>query len=89
MGCRHCKFLPHLLSSIHSLQAVITNFAVDLLQPAAAESSLASDVLFQELGRQISEHPDLVKKAKGIFLYIITKGGKEASQWSKYSAIPG
>ncbi|XP_033634641.1 peroxisomal multifunctional enzyme type 2-like [Asterias rubens] len=53
-----------------------------VVEPAAAESSLASDVLFQELGRQISEHPDLVKKAKGIFLYIITKDGKEASQWT-------
>ncbi|XP_022106324.1 peroxisomal multifunctional enzyme type 2-like isoform X2 [Acanthaster planci] len=71
-------------------------------QPAAAEvsrlrtgsessvtSGLQSDLLFQEMGRQLSIQTDMVKKVKGVFLYNISKGGKPASQWTVDLKTPG
>lgn len=47
-----------------------------------SNTGLKSDFLFGELKRRIGDHPDLVKKVKGIFLWKVTKGGKAAAQWT-------
>ena len=45
-------------------------------------TGLKSDFLFNELKRRIGNHPDLVKKVKGVFLWKVTKGGKVVAQWT-------
>lgn len=46
------------------------------------KSGLKSEVLFNEIRKRVSDHPDLVKKIKGIFEWNVTKGGKTAGQWT-------
>lgn len=47
-----------------------------------SKSDLKSEALFNEIGKRISDHPELVKKVKGIFEWNITKGGKTTGQWT-------
>ena len=54
---------------------------VNALVTRPSKSGLKSEVLFTEIGKRISDHPDLVKKVKGIFEWNVTKGGKTAGQW--------
>ena len=46
------------------------------------KSGLKSEVLFNEIRKRVSDHPDLVKKIKGIFEWNVTKGGNTAGQWT-------
>ncbi|XP_038078298.1 peroxisomal multifunctional enzyme type 2-like [Patiria miniata] len=76
---------------------VISGAYVDMInlapQPAATEPSsaggLQSDLLFQEMSRQLPNNPDVAKKAKGVFLYNLSKGGKQAGQWTVDMKTPG
>ena len=45
------------------------------------KSGLKSEALFTEIGKRVADHPDLVKKIKGIFEWNVTKGGKTTGQW--------
>ena len=46
------------------------------------KSGLKSEVLFTEISKRVADHPDLVKKVKGIFEWNVTKGGETAGQWT-------
>ena len=46
------------------------------------KSGLKSEILFNEIRKRVYDHPDLVKKIKGIFEWNVTKGGKTAGQWT-------
>ena len=57
------------------------------LQETSSVGDLESDIIFPELGRRLSESPELASKARGsVFLWVITKGGKPAAQWGKARA---
>lgn len=57
------------------------------MQPLAnklsASPTLQSDAIFQFIIDQVKADPNKAKSIGGVFLYKITKGGKEAKQWSK------
>ena len=55
---------------------------VHALVSRPGKSGLKSEALFKEIGKRISDHPELVTKVKGIFEWNITKGGKTAGQWT-------
>lgn len=44
--------------------------------------SLASDAVFGELEKRLKALPDVVSKTKAIFLWVITKDGKEQKKWT-------
>ena len=46
------------------------------------KSGLKSKVLFTEISKRVADHPDLVKKVKGIFEWNVTQGGKTVGQWT-------
>ncbi|EDO32836.1 predicted protein [Nematostella vectensis] len=54
-----------------------------------SSSGLKSEALFAELKKRVSDHPDLVKKVKGIFLWHVKKGGKVVSSWTVDLKTPG
>lgn len=45
-------------------------------------TELKSAGVFKELGNRLSSQPDLVKKVNAIFLWIITKDGKEVAKYT-------
>lgn len=45
--------------------------------------ALQSDAIFEFIISKVNEDPAKAKAVNGIFLYIITKDGKQAKQWSK------
>lgn len=55
---------------------------VDALLSSRGKSGLKSEILFNEISKRVKDHPDLVKKVKGIFEWNVTKGGKTAGQWT-------
>lgn len=58
------------------------------MQPQAnklAASGLKSDAIFEFIIDQVKADPSKAKSIGGVFLYKITKDGKEAKQWSKYN----
>lgn len=46
-------------------------------------TELKSAGVFKELGNRLSSQPDLVKKVNAIFLWVITKDGKEVAKYSE------
>lgn len=47
---------------------------------------LLSELVFAEIGRRIKDlGSELVKKVNAVFGWEITKGGKNAAQWSKFT----
>lgn len=48
-----------------------------------ASIELQSDAIFQFISDKLKEDPGKAKSVNGVFLYNITKGGKQAKQWSK------
>lgn len=57
------------------------------MQPLANRLSaqqLQSDAIFEYIAEQLKLDPSKGKAVNGVFLYIITKDGKTAKQWSKY-----
>eukprot|EP00795_Rhopilema_esculentum_P015230 gene15230-6434_t len=47
----------------------------------APQSQLASKVIFEEIAKKVKDLPQVAKKINGIFVWKITKDGKEAGQW--------
>jgi hypothetical protein len=47
-------------------------------------ATLESDAIFQFIIDQVKADPNKAKSIGGVFLYKITKNGKEAKQWSKF-----
>lgn len=45
---------------------------------------LQSDAVFEFIADQLKQDPSKGKSVNGIFLYNITKDGKQVKQWSKY-----
>ncbi|XP_065055377.1 peroxisomal multifunctional enzyme type 2-like [Rhopilema esculentum] len=45
------------------------------------QSQLASKVIFEEIAKKVKDLPQVAKKINGIFVWKITKDGKEAGQW--------
>jgi hypothetical protein len=56
-------------------QSVSTNMA-----------ELQTDAIFQAIKDRVAADPAKAKSVNGVFLYKITKDGKVAKEWSKYSA---
>ena len=54
---------------------------VNALVSPPGKSGLKSEALFTEIAKRVANHPDLVKKVKGIFEWNVTKGGKTVGQW--------
>ncbi|KJE91296.1 hydroxysteroid dehydrogenase 4 [Capsaspora owczarzaki ATCC 30864] len=54
--------------------------------PAASAGSssagLVSDALFAEIGRRVAATPALVQQVNVVYQFNITKGGKDAAQWT-------
>lgn len=44
---------------------------------------LQSDAIFEYIADQLKQDPSKGKSVNAIFLYVITKDGKQAKQWSK------
>eukprot|EP00112_Aurelia_sp_Birch-Aquarium-sp1_P005279 Seg1598.13 transcript_id=Seg1598.13/GoldUCD/mRNA.D3Y31 product="Peroxisomal multifunctional enzyme type 2" protein_id=Seg1598.13/GoldUCD/D3Y31 len=42
---------------------------------------LASDVIFQEIAARVNDMPDVAKKINGVFVWKVTKDGKDAGNW--------
>jgi len=55
----------------------------DLQIRRTAASDLASAAIFKQIEERVNADPSTAKKINAVFLYIITKGGKEAGKWSK------
>ncbi|XP_033124168.1 peroxisomal multifunctional enzyme type 2-like [Anneissia japonica] len=51
-------------------------------------SGLQSEMIFNEMGKQLAAVPDLVKKVNGVFLYNITVGKKIAGKWTVVAKAP-
>lgn len=49
-----------------------------------ASSDLQSDAIFQFIIDKLKAEPHKAKGINGVFLYNITKNGKQAKQWSEY-----
>lgn len=47
--------------------------------------TLSSDAVFQKIADGIKANEAKAKAVNGIFLYKITKDGKVAKEWSKFS----
>lgn len=59
------------------------------MSPSAASPSddgvqLQSDAIFEYIIDQVKADPAKAKSINGIFLYNITKNGKQVRQWSKF-----
>lgn len=57
------------------------------MEPTAnlvSASNLESDAVFQFIIDQVKADPNKAKSIGGVFLYKITKNGKEVKQWSKF-----
>lgn len=54
-----------------------------LINKLSAEQ-LQSDAIFEYIAEQVKLDPSKAKAVNGVFLYVITKNGKQAKQWSKY-----
>lgn len=46
---------------------------------------LQSDAIFEFIADQLKQDPSKGKAVNAVFLYIITKDGKQAKQWSMYN----
>lgn len=58
------------------------------MQPLAHKLSaqqLQSDAVFEYISEQLKLDPSKAQTVNGVFLCVITKDGKQAKQWSKYS----
>ena len=44
---------------------------------------LESVQVFDEMRKRLEDQPDLPKKVNGVFLWVITKDGKEQAKYSK------
>lgn len=67
----------------------LTNSYIDLNESAgtqadAAEAtlSLQSEVIFGEIAKRVAASPALAKKVNAVYLFNITKDGKQAAQWT-------
>ena len=49
-------------------------------------AELQTDAIFQAIKDRVAADPAKAKSVNGVFLYKITKDGKVAKEWSKYSA---
>lgn len=74
------------------MKILVSGAYVDLksvkMSPAANKESgaaLKSDAIFEFISDQVKADPKKAKSVGGLFLYKITKDGKEAKQWSKYA----
>lgn len=68
----HFKDL-HIFQSLQDINALVSH---------PSKSGLKSEALFNEISKRVSDHPELVKKVKGVFEWNVTKGGKTAGQWT-------
>jgi len=50
----------------------------------SSSAALKSDAVFEFIIDQVKADPNKAKSVGGVFLYKITKDGKEVKQWSKY-----
>ncbi|RZF44785.1 hypothetical protein LSTR_LSTR000737 [Laodelphax striatellus] len=55
----------------------------DIVQKLLSSSELQSEAIFSAMSEQVEANLDKVKKINGVFLYVITKNGKEAGKWRK------
>lgn len=46
--------------------------------------TLQSDAVFEMIQSRVKEQPAKAKSVNAVFLFNITKDGKQAKQWSKY-----
>lgn len=82
----------HFQTSIHETGVpVITGAYVDLFEvkmgmPRANSCSgkinLESDAIFEAMNEQVKQNLDKVKKVNAVFLYNITVGGNQVSEWT-------
>lgn len=49
-----------------------------------SSAELQSDAIFEFIIDKVKADPKKAKSVNGVFLYNITKGGKQAKQWSKF-----
>ncbi|XP_018394175.1 PREDICTED: peroxisomal multifunctional enzyme type 2 isoform X2 [Cyphomyrmex costatus] len=80
----------HFQTSIHETGVpVITGAYIDLLEvkmgiPRAnpCSANLDSDAIFAAISEQVKQNQEQAKKVNAIFLYNITVGGKQTSEWT-------
>ena len=54
-------------------------------QSSNAAAALKSNAVFQEMAERLKQQPEVVSKIGAIFQWNITKDGKAASTWSKFT----
>lgn len=52
-----------------------------------SSASLQSDAVFETIVQRVKAEPAKAKAVNAVFLYNITKDGKQAKQWSEYLCI--
>lgn len=66
----------------------LTGAYVDLktvkMVATSSSTALKSDAVFEFIIDQVKADPNKAKSVGGVFLYKITKDGKEVKQWSKF-----
>lgn len=62
------------LKTVNKMQPLLNKLAAQQLQ---------SDAIFEYIAEQLKLDPSRGKAVNGVFLYNITKDGKQAKQWSK------
>ncbi|XP_059487453.1 peroxisomal multifunctional enzyme type 2 [Neocloeon triangulifer] len=55
---------------------------VDVRMKRTAASDLGSAAIFEQIKQRVEADPATAKKINAVFLYIITKGGKEVGKWT-------
>lgn len=64
---------------LHSVRGPVSSLTLNRVN----SEELASNLVFDGMQERINADPSLLKKVNGVFLYNITKNGKQAATWSK------
>lgn len=75
-----CLFTQCIKGSYVDLKSVVEVDSLALNNTSAM--ALQSDAIFEFIISKVNEDPAKAKAVNGIFLYIITKDGKQAKQWT-------
>jgi 3-hydroxyacyl-CoA dehydrogenase/3a,7a,12a-trihydroxy-5b-cholest-24-enoyl-CoA hydratase len=71
-----------ILKSVTVAAQAASSTGVKQTKMTADKELLKSAAVFEELGKRLTSQPELVKKVNAIFLWIITKDGKEVAKYT-------
>lgn len=65
-----------------------TSASESIPQSSSSNMALQSDAVFEAIKERVSADKAKAKTVNGVFLYKITKDGKVAKEWSKFTFNP-